>query len=233
VNRDTAGPSTRTLGEILDQLVTEAEREKPASFAELVAAAGLDPARDFVGGSLREVDLRGEDLRGFDFSGADLTGADFRGANISGVSFNNAIRIGALGLPEATGFEITAETLKQFLNRRLGSDGRISDWSYDWTVSLLKHLGFRNLQQVETAISRYNDDILSVLATGRRQGQTTRFELMLLAALGVHYIERHRWSTEDWFCSQEAAKLQEFQDHGIPTSVYDPKVDEADAATNR
>ena len=100
MNRDTAGPLTRTLGEILDELVTEAGHEKPASFAELVAVAGLDPARDFVGGSLREVDLRGEDLRGFDFSGADLTGADFRGANLSGVSFNDAIRTGALGLPD-------------------------------------------------------------------------------------------------------------------------------------
>ena len=100
MNRDTAGPLTRTLGEILDELVTEAGHEKPASFAELVAVAGLDPARDFVGGSLREVDLRGEDLRGFDFSGADLTGADFRGANLSGVSFNDADRTGALGLPD-------------------------------------------------------------------------------------------------------------------------------------
>src|SRR5262249_12447879 len=102
VSRDTSAASTRTLGEILDQLVTEAGREKPAPFAELVTAAGLDPARDFVGGSLREVDLRGEDLRGFDFSGADLTGADLRGANLSGVSFKDAIRTGALGLPEST-----------------------------------------------------------------------------------------------------------------------------------
>jgi hypothetical protein len=233
VNRDTAGLSTRTLGEILDQLVTEAGHEKPASFAKLVTAAGLDPARDFVGGSLREVDLRGEDLRGFDFSGADLTGADFRGANLSGVSFNDAIRTGALGLPESTGFEITAETLKQFLNRRLGSAGRISDWSYNWTESLLKDLGFRNLQQVETAISRYNDHRLSVLATGNRQGQTTRFELMLLAALGEHYIERHQWRTQAWFRSKEAAKLKEFQNNGIPTSVYDPKVDATEAETNR
>jgi hypothetical protein len=233
VNRDTAGASTRTLGEILDQLVTEAGHEKPASFAELVAAAGLDPARDFVGGSLREVDLRGEDLRGFDFSGADLTGADFRGANLSGVSFNDAIRTGALGLPESTGFEITAETLKQFLNRRLGSDGRISAFSYDWTVRLLKHLGFRNLQQVETAISRYDDHTLSVLATGNRQGQTNRFELMLLAALGEHYIERHQRRIQDWFRSAEAAKLKKFQNNGIPTSVYDPKVDARGAETNR
>jgi hypothetical protein len=233
VDRDTAGRSTRTLGEILDHLVMEAGHEKPASFAELVAVAGLDPARDFVGGSLREVDLRGEDLRGFDFSGADLTGADFRGANLSGVSFKNAIRTGALGLPESSGSEITAETLKQFLNRRLGSDGRISDFSYTWTVRILGDLGFRNLQQVETAISRYNDHSLSEIATGTRQGQITRFELMLLAALGEHYIERHRWRIHDWFRSQEAEKLKKFQNNPIPTSVYDPKVDATEAEKSR
>jgi hypothetical protein len=233
VSRDTAAASTRTLGEILDQLVTEAGREKPASFAELVTAAGLDPARDFVGGSLREVDLRGEDLRGFDFSGADLTGADLRGANLNGVSFEDAIRTGALGLPETSEFEITVETLKQFLNRRLGSDGRISDWSYDWTLNLLKYLGFRNLRQVETAISRYSDHRLSVLATGNRQGQTTRFELMLLAALGEQYIKRHQFSRYDSFRSGEAEKLKKFQNNGIPTSVYDPKVDATEAETNR
>jgi Pentapeptide repeats (8 copies) len=233
VNRDTAGLSPRTLGEILDQLVTEAGHEKPASFAELVAVAGLDPARDFVGGSLREVDLRGEDLRGFDFSGADLTGADFRGANLSGVSFNDAIRTGALGLPESTGDEIVAQTLRQFLNERLGSDGRISDWSYNSTANLLKLLGFRNLQQVETAISRYNDHTLSIIAMENRQGQTTRFELMLLAALGQQYIDRHHLRNYDWFRSHEAEKLKKFQNNGVPTSVYDPKVDTTEAETNR
>jgi hypothetical protein len=56
---------------------------------------------------------------------------------------------------------------------------------------------------------------------------------MLLAALGEHYIERHPWRTVDWFRSSEAAKLKEFQNNGIPTSVYDPKVDARDAETNR
>jgi hypothetical protein len=233
VNRDTADPSTRALGEILDQLVTEAGHEKPASFAELVAAAGLDPARDFVGGSLREVDLRGEDLRGFDFSRADLTGADFRGANVSGVSFNDAIRTGALGLPESAGFEITAEALKQFLDRRLGSDGRISPFSYDSTVRLLKNLGFRDLIQVEVAISPYDDHKLSVVATGNRQGQTTRFELMLLAALGERYLERHTLRNYDWFITNEVEKLKRLQSKGISTSLYDPKANATEAETNR
>jgi hypothetical protein len=47
---------------------------------------------------------------------------------------------------DLVGVEITPQALKQFLDRRLGSDGRISDWSYDWTARLLKQLGFHDLK---------------------------------------------------------------------------------------
>ena len=83
----------------LDRLIEEIEHDEFVSFAALVRKAGLDPARDFVGASLVDIDFRGEDLRGFDFSGADLTGADFRRANLAGVRFDGAILTGAIGLP--------------------------------------------------------------------------------------------------------------------------------------
>jgi uncharacterized protein YjbI with pentapeptide repeats len=88
-----------TLSQILDSVVERAADDKPASFADLAAAAGLDPARDFIGASLVDVDLRDEDLRGFNFDRADLTGADFRRANVEGVSFDGAVLTGAIGLP--------------------------------------------------------------------------------------------------------------------------------------
>jgi hypothetical protein len=83
----------------LDRLIEETEHDELVSFPALVRKAGLDPARDFVGASLVDIDFRGEDLRGFDFSGADLTGADFRHANLAGVRFDGAILTGAIGLP--------------------------------------------------------------------------------------------------------------------------------------
>jgi hypothetical protein len=107
-----------------------------------------------------------------------------------------------VGEGNLSGVEITPDALKLFLDNRLGEDGRISDWSYDWTARLLKRLGFRDLKQVENAIKSYNDDRLSYMATGGRQGQTPRFELMLLAALGERFIERHVFR-EDWFVSQQ------------------------------
>lgn len=80
-------------------MVLRAANKKRASFKDLVTAAHLDPAKDFIGASLREVDLSGEDLRGFNFSKADLTGADFRGARLDGVRFDGANQHGALGIP--------------------------------------------------------------------------------------------------------------------------------------
>jgi uncharacterized protein YjbI with pentapeptide repeats len=106
------GSPTPALAEILDRLVAKAAAEKPAAFADLATVAGLDPATDFVGASLREIDLRGEDLRGFDFSKADLTGADFRGANVTGVRFDGAIRIGTIGLPEPSTLSGTEQVIQ-------------------------------------------------------------------------------------------------------------------------
>jgi uncharacterized protein YjbI with pentapeptide repeats len=91
-------PGGKVVAEILDRLIGEAERDERASFAGLARAAGLDPARDFIGAFLASLDFRDEDLRGFNFSDADLTGADFRRANLAGVRFEGAILTGAIGL---------------------------------------------------------------------------------------------------------------------------------------
>src|SRR6266436_6228285 len=88
-----------SLADILDRVIERAAAPKPASFVDLVAAAGLDPISDFVGASLADLDLSGEDLREFDFTNADLSNVDFRGANVTGVSFRGANISGAIGLP--------------------------------------------------------------------------------------------------------------------------------------
>jgi putative GTP pyrophosphokinase len=120
---------------------------------------------------------------------------------------------------DLTGIEITPNALKFFLDKRLGSDGRMSDWSYDWTTRLLKQLGFRDLKEVELAIAPYNDHQLSVLAEGTRQGQLSRFELMLLAAFGERFNEKHPW-TEPWFVDRRKRHLEKFIEAGITVSTY-------------
>jgi CRP/FNR family cyclic AMP-dependent transcriptional regulator len=86
------------LKQVLDRLLTFALEDEAPSFRALVAKAGLDPAHDFVGASLRDLDLRDEDLSGFNFSDADLSGVDFRRANVSDVQFRGAILAGTIGL---------------------------------------------------------------------------------------------------------------------------------------
>lgn len=64
------------------------------SFADLAAAANLDPAVDFIGADLRGADLRNQDLRAFNFSGADFAGAKTEGAKFNKESLATANNFG-------------------------------------------------------------------------------------------------------------------------------------------
>lgn len=118
--------------------------------------------------------------------------------------------------------EITPKALRAYLDKRLGPDGRMKDWSYEWTTKLLKRLGFVNLDQVEEAISEYDDRELSYIAEGTQVGQLNRFETTLLAALGEEFINRHSWANEPWFRGYRERMLSKFAKHGIATGTYDP-----------
>lgn len=117
--------------------------------------------------------------------------------------------------------EITPSALRVYLQKRLGPDGRMSDWSYEWTVRLLKRLGFKNLDQVDACIRPYDDDRVSRLLSGNRQGQLTRFEYLLLASLGEKFIEHHLFSGQDWFDGRQKQHLDTLAEAGIGTSGYD------------
>lgn len=117
--------------------------------------------------------------------------------------------------------EITPDALKAFLDERLGPDGRISDWNYSWTARTLKGLGFSTLGQVAECIDGYDDDQLSRIVEGSRQGQTSRFEYMLLAGMGSHYGEKHPWRTNNWFRTWCGESLQKMTDAGVACKKYD------------
>ena len=124
--------------------------------------------------------------------------------------------------------EITPDALKAFLDKRLGVDGRMSEWSYDWTARLLKMLRFRTLEQVEKCIRGFDDDRLSRIAAGSRVGQTSRFEYMLLAGMGEHYLRRHPWASASWHEERVKRDLARFKDEGVTTREYDPLADQPD-----
>ena len=123
---------------------------------------------------------------------------------------------------ELQAVEITPSALKAYLDKRIGSDGRMSDFSYDWTARLLLRLGFRSLEQVDQCIAPYNDDHLSRLIDGYRQGQLTRFDYMLLAGMGDYFISRHPWSGQAWFQSRFPTLLKRLVEHKVKIGNFDP-----------
>ncbi|MDP3292343.1 MAG: hypothetical protein Q8M43_09970 [Sulfuricurvum sp.] len=120
------------------------------------------------------------------------------------------------------GVELTPVALKSYLDKKLGSDARMSDFSYDWTIKLLKKLGFDNLEQVDNCISQYDDDKISRLLAGYRQGQLTRFEYMLLAGMGEKYIERHLFTNESWYGENQLKQLQTLKKNKVLIGSFDP-----------
>jgi ppGpp synthetase/RelA/SpoT-type nucleotidyltranferase len=116
--------------------------------------------------------------------------------------------------------EITPKALKSFLDKYLGSDGRMSQYSYEWATRLLKALGFRDLDEVRRAIAPYNDHELSVIAEGTRQGQISRFEIMLQAALGHLFLQRHPWRSLDWYPGRVEKVFERMKTAGVPIGTY-------------
>lgn len=120
--------------------------------------------------------------------------------------------------------EITPDALKTYLDRKFGPDGRMAEWSYDWDARRLQGMGFRDLQQLDEAISPYDDDQVSRLVHGTRQGQLTRLDDVLLAAMGDGYRRRHPWATSgnEWFDRSIDRRLAALRAGGIEVGGHEP-----------
>lgn len=115
--------------------------------------------------------------------------------------------------------EITPKALKLFLDKKLGPDGRVSAWSYEFEARLLKSLGFRDLSEVEKAIGPYDDHQLSVIQSGTRLGPVSRFEIMIQAALGDQWCTRHPWQDEYW-ARRHREKIDHLKGAGVNIGTY-------------
>ena len=89
--------------------------------------------------------------------------------------------------------EITPDALRSYLDVWLGSDDRISDFTYDWTTKFLRSSGFQDLGRLDECISGLDDDKLSRVVLGGRGGQVSRFEVLLIASMGENFIKGHPW----------------------------------------
>jgi ppGpp synthetase/RelA/SpoT-type nucleotidyltranferase len=120
--------------------------------------------------------------------------------------------------------EITPDALKAYLDARFGPDGRMRDFSYQFQVRTLRREGFTDLRQLDEAIAPYDDDQISRIVHGGRQGQLTRLEAVLLAAMGQEFIRRHPWarSVDPWYVDLLDSWLERIQAAGIPVGTYLP-----------
>ena len=117
--------------------------------------------------------------------------------------------------------EITADALQSYLDRRVGPDARVSDFSYEYMARVLRRLGFTTIEQVDACVEGYDDDHLSGIIWRYRQGPLTRFEDMLLAGMGPIFVERR---TEDAGWRDHLRNLlARYEEHGILIRDYDPQ----------
>jgi len=119
--------------------------------------------------------------------------------------------------------EITPDSLKAYLDQKLGTDNRLSKSTYDWLVRILKSLGFASLSQVDSCTAPFDDDVLSRISERSRQGQATRFEHMLLAGMGEAFIDRHPLGTEPSWGALTTERLRRLREGGIAIGSYDPQ----------
>ena len=119
--------------------------------------------------------------------------------------------------------EITADALRSYLDRRIGSDARTTDFSFEYTARMLRRLGFTTIDQVNACIEGYDDDQLSRVLWQRRQGLISRFEDMLLAGMGTTYVERV--TNDAGWRNELRNSLATYEKHRIPTKNYDPSAE--------
>jgi putative GTP pyrophosphokinase len=118
--------------------------------------------------------------------------------------------------------KITPDSLKSYLDQKMGPDHRMTAWSYKCTADLLFYLGFKTLFQVEECIAGYNYDRVSRAIWDSRQGQLSRFEDTLLAAMGDNFIRRHPWYQDAYGVQNLKKNLERLRNAGILIRAYDP-----------
>ncbi len=122
--------------------------------------------------------------------------------------------------------EITPDALRAYLDKKLGADGRMNASSYDWTARMLRKMGFINFHQIDECISGFNDDKISFILNGYRQGQISRFEDLLLAGMGENFIKRHPRGGGEWYSQYRHKHLMKLKNLGIETKDYLPQSEE-------
>jgi ppGpp synthetase/RelA/SpoT-type nucleotidyltranferase len=126
-----------------------------------------------------------------------------------------SVQAGALA-----GVEITADALKSYLDKKLGPDGRMKDFAYQYTARLLRRLGFSDFRQIDECVAGFDDDRISRAVWGTRQGQLTRFELLLMASMGEEFVRHHPSGQYEGWADWTLKQLQKLRDQRLKVGSY-------------
>lgn len=118
--------------------------------------------------------------------------------------------------------EITPRALKVYLDKLLGPDGRLTDFSYDYAARTLRRLGFTNFAQIDECVRGFDADKLNYILLPTRQGQQTRFDYLLTAGMGENILKRHPMSTENWFQDTIRDRIARLRTAGVEIRNFDP-----------
>jgi len=119
--------------------------------------------------------------------------------------------------------ELDQFELKAFLDETYGTDGRMTPFSYSYLAGHLEYMGFSSVAQLRKCVSGIDPKaIYEALHSGRRQGQITMFEDVLLVAMGANYMRLHKWAPEPWFSARCLVNLRLLDEAGIDVGDFDP-----------
>jgi len=102
----------------------------------------------------------------------------------------------------------------------------MSDWAYGWNARQLLRMGFQTIGDVERCIEGYDDDKITRIIWGGRQGQLQRFEDTMLASMGRNYLDRHGWSHDPstpWWRINREEFLRRLKEGGVEPGHFVPE----------
>ncbi len=118
--------------------------------------------------------------------------------------------------------EITPDSLKAYLDKTIGSDGRISPYTYQSETANIIKTGFNNLAQIDECIKPYIDNsIVDTAVWKSRQGQLWRLNDYLLAGMGQEFIDKYpRTQGNKYLRDYYERGLAKMKKEGIKTGTF-------------
>lgn len=112
---------------------------------------------------------------------------------------------------------------QQTLDAMIGLDKRMTSSSYYRLINLAGALGVHGLDEIVELIKGYNHAEISDIATGARQGQTSRVELMMMAAMGDEYIKRYPYDGSEYLRRYHMTMLDRLREAGVSVGTKRPR----------